>query len=157
MIIFWLFLWKRNGGVHEFFDNTLVFLSVTEGSSSSALLISAAGAQVVLMFIFFTIVLTLGIWFDELFPSVIENKRVKNKSTKYSAKCKLNGVELIILEAMQDLDTSREDYIYWWWCKITYCIFYLGSSNNWKFRYKACLYIKKLYKSLRTSYIRNIV
>ena len=117
MIIFWLFLWKRNGGVHEFFDNTLVFLSVTEGSSSSALLISAAGAQVVLMFIFFTIVLTLGIWFDELFPSVIENKRVKNKSTKYSAKCKLNGVELIILEAMQNLDTSREDYIYWWWCK----------------------------------------
>ena len=50
----------KYGGVLELFDKTLVFLSVNEGSLSDALFVSTVGAQVVLVFIFFFLFLTLG-------------------------------------------------------------------------------------------------
>ena len=91
----------------DYFDKSLIVLSVTTGSISIASFATVIGAPVGMMSASFSSITT---GFVKTFLKATRNKKKKHNKIAMLARSKLNSIESKISEALMDNEISHEDF-----------------------------------------------
>ena len=94
----------------DYFDKSLIVLSVTTGSISIASFATVIGAPVGMMSASCSLAFSITTGFVKKFLKTIRNKKKKHNKTVMLARSKLNSIESKISEALMDNEISHEDF-----------------------------------------------
>ena len=95
----------------DYFDKSLIVLSVTTGSISIASFATVIGAPVGMMSASFSLAFSITTGFVKKFLKTIRNKKKKHNKIVMLARSKLNSIESKISEALINNEISHEDYM----------------------------------------------
>ena len=95
----------------EYFDKSLIVLSVATGSISIASFATAIGAPAETMSASCSLAFSITTGFVEIFLKTIINKKKKHNKIVMPARSKLNGIESKIYEALINNEISHEDFM----------------------------------------------
>ena len=95
----------------EYFDKSLIVLSVTTGSISIASFATVIGAPVGMMSASFSLAFSITTGFVKKFLKTIRNKKKKHNKIVMLARSKLNSIESKISEALINNEIRHEDFI----------------------------------------------
>ena len=94
----------------EYFDKSLIVLSVATGSISIASFATVIGAPVGIMGASCSLTFSITTGFVKKFLKTIRNKKKKHNKIIMLARSKLNSIESKISEALMDNEISHEDF-----------------------------------------------
>ena len=94
----------------DYFDKSLIVLSVTTGSISIASFATVIGAPVGMMSASFSLAFSITRGLVKKFLKTTKNKNKKHNKTVMLARSKLNSIESKISEALMDNEISHEDF-----------------------------------------------
>ena len=94
----------------EYFDKSLIVLSVTTGSISIASFATVIGAPVGMMSASCSLAFSITTGFVKKFLKTIRNKKKKHNKIVMLARSKLNSIESKISKALMDNEISHEDF-----------------------------------------------
>ena len=94
----------------DYFDKSLIVLSVTTGSISIASFATVIGAPVGMMSASCSLAFSITTGFVKKFLKTTRNKKKKHNKTVMLARSKLNSIESKISEALMDNEISHEDF-----------------------------------------------
>ena len=95
----------------DYFDKSLIVLSVTTGSISIASFATVIGAPVGMMSASFSLAFSITTGFVKKFLKTIRNKKKKHNKIVMLARSKLNNIESKISEALINNEISHEDFM----------------------------------------------
>ena len=95
----------------EYFDKSLIVLSVTTGSISIASFATVIGAPVGMMSASCSLAFSITTGFVKRFLKTIRNKKKKHNKIVMLARSKLNSIESKISEALINNEISHEDFM----------------------------------------------
>ena len=95
----------------EYFDKSLIVLSVATGSISIASFATVIGAPVGMMSASFSLAFSITTGFVKKFLKTIRNKKKKQNKIVMLARTKLNSIERKISEALVNNEISHEDFM----------------------------------------------
>ena len=95
----------------DYFDKSLIVLSVTTGSISIASFATVIGAPVGMMSASFSLAFSITTGFVKKFLKTIRNKKKKHNKIVMLARSKLNSIESKISEALINNEIRHEDFI----------------------------------------------
>ena len=95
----------------DYFDKSLIVLSVTTGSISIASFATVIGAPVGMMSASCSLAFSITTGFVKKFLKTIRNKKKKHNKIVMLARSKLNSVESKISEALINNEISRENFM----------------------------------------------
>ena len=95
----------------EYFDKSLIVLSVTTGSISIASFATVIGAPVGMMSASCSLAFSITTGFVKKFLKTIRNKKKKHNKIVMLARSKLNSIESKISEALINNEIRHEDFI----------------------------------------------
>ena len=95
----------------DYFDKSLIVLSVTTGSISIASFATVIGAPVGMMSASFSLAFSITTGFVKKFLKTIRNKKKKHNKIVMLARSKLNSIESKISEALINNEISHEDFM----------------------------------------------
>ena len=95
----------------DYFDKSLIVLSVTTGSISIASFATVIGAPVGMMSASCSLAFSITTGFVKKFLKTIRNKKKKHNKVFMLARSKLNSIESKISEALINNDISHEDFM----------------------------------------------
>ena len=95
----------------DYFDKSLIVLSVTTGSISIASFATVIGAPVGMMSASFSLAFSITTGFVKKFLKTIRNKKKKHNKIVMLARSKLNSIESKISEALINNKISHEDFM----------------------------------------------
>ena len=95
----------------DYFDKSLIVLSVATGSISIASFATVIGAPVGMMSASFSLAFSITTGFVKKFLKTIRNKKKKHNKIVMLARSKLNSIESKISEALIDNEISHEDFM----------------------------------------------
>ena len=95
----------------EYFDKSLIVLSVTTGSISIASFATVIGAPVGMMSASCSLAFSITTGFVKKFLKTIRNKKKKHNKIVMLARSKLNSIESKISEALINNEISHEDFM----------------------------------------------
>ena len=94
----------------DYFDKSLIVLSVTTGSISIASFATVIGAPVGMMSASFSLAFSITTGFVKKFLKTIRNKKKKHNKIVMLARSKLNSIESKISEALINNEISHDNY-----------------------------------------------
>ena len=94
----------------DYFDKSLIVLSVATGSISIASFATVIGAPVGIMSASCSLAFSITTGFVKKFLKTIRNKKKKHNKIVMLARSKLNSIESKISEALMDNEISHEDF-----------------------------------------------
>ena len=94
----------------DYFDKSLIVLSVTTGSISIASFATVIGAPVGMMSASCSLAFSITTGFVKKFLKTIRNKKKKHNKIVMLTRSKLNSIESKISEALMDNEISHEDF-----------------------------------------------
>ena len=94
----------------DYFDKSLIVLSVTTGSISIASFATVIGAPVGIMGASCSLTFSITTGFVKKFLKTIRNKKKKHNKIIMLARSKLNSIESKISKALMDNEISHEDF-----------------------------------------------
>ena len=94
----------------DYFDKSLIVLSVTTGSISIASFATVIGAPVGIMSASCSLAFSITTGFVKKFLKTIRNKKKKHNKIVMLARSKLNSIENKISKALMDNEISHEDF-----------------------------------------------
>ena len=94
----------------DYFDKSLIVLSVTTGSISIASFATVIGAPVGMMSASCSLAFSITTGFVKKFLKTIRNKKKKHNKIVMLARSKLNSIESKISKALMDNEISHEDF-----------------------------------------------
>ena len=92
----------------DYFDRSLIVLSVTTGSISIASFATVIGAPVGMMSASFSLAFSITTGFVKKFLKTIRNKKKKHNKIVMLARSKLNSIESKISEALRNNEISHD-------------------------------------------------
>ena len=95
----------------DYIDKFITVLSATTGRVSICLFTSVVGAPVGIASASFTLMFSLTTGIVKKLLSITRNKKKKHDKILISAKSKLNGIEILVSQALIDLEISHEEFI----------------------------------------------
>ena len=95
----------------DYFDKSLIVLSVATGSISIASFATVIGAPVGMMSASFSLAFSITTGFVKKFLKTIRNKKKKHNKIVMLARSKLNSIESKISEALINNEISHEDFM----------------------------------------------
>ena len=95
----------------DYFDKSLIVLSVTTGSISIASFATVIGAPVGMMSASFSLAFSITTGFVKKFLKTIRNKKKKHNKIVMLARSKLNSIESKISEALTNNENSHEGFM----------------------------------------------
>ena len=95
----------------DYFDKSLIVLSVTTGSISIASFATVIGAPVGMMSASCSLAFSITTGFVKKFLKTIRNKKKKHNKIVMLARSKLNSIESKISEALINNEISHEDFV----------------------------------------------
>ena len=95
----------------DYFDKSLIVLSVTTGSISIASFATVIGAPVGMMSASCSLAFSITTGFVKRFLKTIRNKKIKNNKIVMLARSKLNSIKSKISEALIKNEISHEDFM----------------------------------------------
>ena len=95
----------------DYFEKSLIVLSVTTGSISIASFATVIGAPVGMMSASFSLAFSITTGFVKKFLKTIRNKKKKHNKIVMLARSKLNSIESKISEALINNEISHEDFM----------------------------------------------
>ena len=95
----------------DYFDKSLIVLSVTTGSISIASFATVIGAPVGMMSASFSLAFSITTGFVKKFLKTIRNKKKKHNKIAMLARSKLNSIESKISEVLINNEISHEDFM----------------------------------------------
>ena len=95
----------------EYFDKSLIVLSVATGSISIASFATVIGAPVGMMSASFSLAFSITTGFVKKFLKTIRNKKKKHNKIVMLARSKLNSIESKISEALINNEIIHEDFM----------------------------------------------
>ena len=95
----------------DYFDKSLIVLSVTTGSISIASFATVIGAPVGMMSASFSLAFSITTGFVKKFLKTIRNKKKKHNKIVMLARSKLNSIESKISEALINNEISHQDFM----------------------------------------------
>ena len=95
----------------DYFDKSLIVLSVTTGSISIASFATVIGAPVGMMSASFSLAFSITTGFVKKFLKTIRNKKKKHNKIVMLARSKLNSIESKISEVLINNEISHEDFM----------------------------------------------
>ena len=94
----------------EYFDKSLIVLSVLTGSNSISLFATLIGAPVGMLSASCSLAFSITIGFVKKFLKTTRNKKKKHNKIVMLTRSKLNSIESKISEALMDNEISHEDF-----------------------------------------------
>ena len=94
----------------DYFDKSIIVLSVTTGSISTASFTTVIGTPVGMMSASCSLTFSITTGFVKRFLKIIRNTKKKHNKTVMLASSKLNSTESKISEALMDNEISHEDF-----------------------------------------------
>ena len=95
----------------EYFDKSLIFLSVATGSISLASFVTVAGAPVGIMSSSCSLIFSITTGFVKKLLKTTRNKKQKDNKIVMLARIKLNSIESKMSEALINHEISHEDFM----------------------------------------------
>ena len=95
----------------DYFDKSLIVLSVTTGSISIASFATVIGAPVGMVSASFSLAFSISTGIIKKLLKTTRNKKKKHNKIVILARSKLNSIERIISEALMNNEISHEDFI----------------------------------------------
>ena len=95
----------------DYFDKSLIVLSVTTGSISIASFATVIGAPVGIISASFSLAFSISTRIVKKLLKTTRNKKKKHNKIVMLASCKLNSIESKISEALINNDISNEDFM----------------------------------------------
>ena len=95
----------------EYFDKSLIFLSVATGSISLASFVTVAGAPVGIMSSSCSLIFSITTGFVKKLLKTTRNKKQKDNKIVMLARIKLNSIESKMSEALINNEISHEDFM----------------------------------------------
>ena len=95
----------------DYFDKSLIVLSVATGSISIASFATVIGAPVGIMSASCSLAFSITTGFVKMFLKTIRNKKKKHNKIVMLARSKLNSIESKISEALINNEISHEDFV----------------------------------------------
>ena len=97
--------------VFDYIDKVLIVLSATTGGVSIISFTSVVGAPVGIASASFTLIFALTIGIIKKLLGTTRNKKRKHDKTFMLAKSKLNSIETLISQALNDIEISHEEFV----------------------------------------------
>ena len=97
--------------IFDFIDKILIILSATTGGISIVSFISTIGAPVGIASASFTLIFSLSTGIIKKLLNITRNKKKKHDEILMLAKSKLDSIESLISQALNDMDISHEEFI----------------------------------------------
>ena len=101
---------SENPTTFDYIDKVLITLSATSGGVSIIWLTSVVGARVGIASARFTLIFSITTGIVKKLLSITRNKKKKHDKILISAKSKLNGIEILVSEALINLEISHEEF-----------------------------------------------
>ena len=95
----------------DYFDKSLIVLSVTTGSISIASFATAIGAPVAIIRASFSLAFSISVGIIKKLLKTTRNKNAKNNKVVMLARSKSNSIESKISEALINSEISHEDFM----------------------------------------------
>ena len=95
----------------DYFDKSLIVLSVTTGSISIASFTTVIGVPVGMVSASFSLAFSISTGIIKKLLKTTRNKKKKHNKIVILARSKLNSIESIISEALMNNEISHEDFI----------------------------------------------
>ena len=95
----------------DYIDKILIVLSATTGGVSICSFRSIVGTPVGIASASFTLIFSLSTGITKKLLNITRKKKKKHHKILMLAKCKLNSIETLILQALIDMDISHEEFI----------------------------------------------
>ena len=102
---------SKDATTFDYIDKVLITLSATGGGVSIIWLTSVVGARVGIASARFTLIFSITTGIVKKLLSITRNKKKKHDKILISAKSKLNGIEILVSQALIDLEISHEEFI----------------------------------------------
>ena len=102
---------SKDASAFDYIDKVLIILSATSGEVSIIWLTSVVGAPVGIASARFTLIFSITTGIVKKLLSITRNKKKKHDKILISAKSKLNGIEILVSQALIDLEISHEEFI----------------------------------------------
>ena len=97
--------------VFYYIDEALIVLSTTSGGVSIISFTSIVGAPVGIASAGFTLIFSLTTGITKKLLNITRKKKKKHDKILMLAKSKLNSIEILISQALNDMDISHKEYI----------------------------------------------
>ena len=97
--------------VFDYIDQALIVLSATSGGVSIISFTSIIGAPVGIASASFTLIFSLTTGIIKKLLSITRNKKKKHDKILMLAKSKLNSIETLISQALNDIEVSHEEFV----------------------------------------------
>ena len=95
----------------DYIDKVLIVLSATSGGVSIISFTSIIGAPVGIASASFTLIFSLTTGIIKKLLSITRNKKKKHDKILMLAKSKLNSIETLISQALNDIEVSHEEFV----------------------------------------------
>ena len=95
----------------DYIDKILIVLSATSSGVSIISFTSIIGAPVGIASASFTLIFSLTTGIVKKLLNITRNKKKKHEKILMLAKSKLNSIEILISQALNDMDISHKEYI----------------------------------------------
>ena len=95
----------------DYIDKVLIVLSATSGGVSIISFTSIVGAPVGIASASFTLIFSLTTGIVKKLLNITRKKKKKHDKILMLAKCKLNSIETLVLQALTEMEISHEEYI----------------------------------------------
>ena len=102
---------SKDASAFDYIDKILIILSATSGEVSIIWLTSVVGAPVGIASARFTLIFSITTGIVKKLLSITRNKKKKHDKILILAKSKLNGIEILVSQALIDLEISHEEFI----------------------------------------------
>ena len=102
---------SKDASAFDYIDKVLIILSATSGEVSIIWLTSVVGAPVGIASARFTLIFSITTGIVKKLLSITRNKKKKHDKILISAKSKLNGIEILVSQALIDLEINHEEFI----------------------------------------------
>ena len=102
---------SKDASAFDYIDKVLIILSATSGEVSIIWLTSVVGAPVGIASARFTLIFSITTGIVKKLLSITRNKKKKHDKILILAKSKLNGIEILVSQALIDLEISHEEFI----------------------------------------------
>ena len=97
--------------IFDYIDKILIILSATTGGISIISFTTTIGAPVGIASASFTLIFSLTTGIVKKLLNITRNKKKKHDKILMLAKSKLNSIESLISQALNDMDISHEEFI----------------------------------------------
>ena len=97
--------------IFDYIDKILIILNATSGGVSIISFTTIAGVPVGIVSASFTLIFSIAKGITKILLKITRNKKKKHDKILMLAKSKLNSIETLISQALNDMEISHEEFI----------------------------------------------